>query len=36
MGAALPAWIGLIGQAQISLIDQGRGLQGVTGPLPSM
>jgi hypothetical protein len=33
MGAALPVWIGLIGQAQISLVDQRRGLQCVVGRL---
>ena len=33
MGAALPVWIGLVGQAQISLVDQRRGLQCVVRTL---
>ena len=33
MSAVLPAWIGLVGQAQISLIDQRRRLQCVVGTL---
>ena len=31
VGAVLPAWIGLVGQAQISLVDQRRRLQRVAG-----
>jgi hypothetical protein len=32
---ALPVWIGLIGQAQISLVNQRRRLQCVVGTLPA-
>ena len=35
VGAVLPARIGLIGQAQISLVDQRRSLQCVIGTLPA-
>jgi hypothetical protein len=31
MGTVLPAWVCLVGQAQVSLIDQCRGLQYVAG-----
>ena len=31
VGTVLPAWIGLVGQAQISLVDQRRRLQRVVG-----
>ncbi len=30
----LPVWISLVGQTQISLVHQGRRLQGVIGALP--
>src|SRR5439155_2323864 len=34
VGPALPVWIGLVGQAQISLVNEHRGLQCVVGTLP--
>src|SRR5262249_51554514 len=33
--AVLPAWIGLIGQAQVSFVNQRRRLQRVARPLPT-
>ena len=35
MSPVLPAWIGLVGQSQISLADQRRRLQRVIGTLPA-
>ena len=33
VGAILPTWVGLVGQTQISLVDQRRSLQCVVGTL---